>query len=1161
MSTNRRSRLAGRRGSATIPNAPSTMTTDSMLNTNTNFELDVAKKIKQGLCPRCGIQTHRVMLGGLKKVPLDNGNVRKGRCLKCNPTLHGNRPSVISPSNEEDIMQNHHQQHPTSGVAVRGAVPKFVRPPGDEFMTQASQSSMSEMSEITMNTFATTKRDPYRHARVNHHPSSQNFVRHQDHLTEEDEDDILPADNSGRTQKHENKIRIEEPLENKPSKALPLFSQNRSREPRDRARTVQPGPEVASPNKYDRINEGKIRIEEPLRRPDGVTKTQKALPLFGGRRGSTVNKNVEAERVERTRSRDIDEDSTEYSPTNTQTVSRLPRASMRANNDIRRVSIIKRTSIESDTEPGDDEDEDQHDLRGSGSQTIQQRTTRIPQRARTRAEKQTSNRPKASVPGVVREGPSSNNRIARKVEAEARSRPIPAQKQSVRPIPAQKQSADTRRATSDDEIPAHLYSIVKELRTMTGVHEIIAAMHNHYNEPKVQEIACMKIRNLSADSSYVSAIDELDGIEKIVQAMEDHESFVNVQEQGCAVIWCLASLNDSNKESIMSEGGIHCVIKALKNYSSEKGIAVWGCGALFSLSFNKANKVFIGSSGGISEIIDAMNVHSGTVEIQEIGTSALCSLSQNCHSNAEAIISGSGLSAALQGVEVNGSQFLERSCCILMANMLACRIGIEKIVTKSAVDVLMNSLTKSNDDLEYVVSVLTVLATASKNPQCSSFVGECPCVVEAMMSIMLEFSSNETIQEKAVCVLARAASVDSSRFQNSRAISLLLKSFSGRSYSMSMYVDVSQTLLILVSSDPTFVQSVKMENGVKTLVLALRKPLSARVQENICAILSTVSVDADVRDEILTSGGLKVISRIMRDKASNLNLMIWISSLLYSLSFEALGKKVIISEGLVMAIINTMKTHQSDHLSVILHNILWNLSVDNSAEVAPLVCDADGISSLLSASMSESSTDLVLSSCNALWGLTADSKFRRELDINDGIDSVLNIISAFKNNEEIQEKSIGILANMCVDRSSADKLKQVNGIRTLVRTANHHMYLPKIQRIICIALRNIAETNESNRSAICDGGGIEVVINAILNVRDSATRMDSCACLRSLAGSSNVMVKSQIVQLGGIDALMEVMDEHPTNEALQNEACATIPLLSGAADFQIVLVPRSSVEN
>jgi len=1126
------------------------MTTDNMLNTTTDFELDVAKKIKQGLCPRCGTQTHRVMLGGLKKVPLDNKNVKKGRCLNCNPTLHGKRPSVISPPNEEDIMQNHNrQQHPISGVAVRGAVPKFVRPPGDEFTTQASQSSMSEMSEITMNTFATTKRDPYRHARVNRPPSNQNFERYQDHLMEEDEDDILPADNSGRTTKHENKIRIEEPLENKPSKALPLFSQNRSREPRDRARTVQPGPEVASPNKYDRMNEGKIRIEEPLRRPDGVTKTQKALPLFGGRRGSTVNTN--AERVERTRSRDIGEDSTEYSPTNTQTVSRLPRASMRANDDIRRVSLIKKTSVESDTEPGDDEDEDQHDLRGSGSQTVQQRNTRIPQRARTRAEKQASNRPKASVPGVVREGPSSNNRIARKVEAEARSRPTPVQKQSV----------DTRRATSDDEIPAHLYSIVKELRTMTGVHEIIAAMHNNYNEPKVQEIACMKIRNLSADSSYVSAIDELDGIEKIVQAMEDHESFVNVQEQGCAVIWCLSSLNDSNKESIMSEGGIHCVIKALKKYSSEMGIALWGCGALFSLSFNKANKVFIGSSGGVSEIIDAMNVHSGTVEVQEIGTSALCSLSQSCHSNAEAIISGSGLSAALTGVEVNGSQFLERSCCILMANMLACRIGIEKIVTKSAVDVLINSLSKSNDDLEYVASVLTVLATASNNPQCSSFVGQCPCVVEAMMSIMLEFSSNETIQEKAVCVLARAASVDSSRFHNSRAVSLLLKSFSGRSYSMSMYLDVSQTLLILVSSDPTFVQSVKMENGVKTLVLALRKPLSARVQENICAILSTVSVDADIGDEILTSGGLKVISRIMRDKASNLNLMIWMSSLLYSLSFKAPGTKIIIREGLVMGIINTMKTHQSDNLSVILHNILWNLSVDNSAEVAPLLCDADGISSLLSASMSESSTDLVLSSCNALWGLTVDSGFRRELDINDGIDSVLNIISAFKNNEEIQEKSIGILANMCVDRSSADKLKQVNGIRTLVRTANHHMYLPKIQRIICIALRNIAETSESNRSAICDGGGIAVVINAILNVRDSATRMDSCACLRSLAGSTNVTVKSQIVQLGGIDALMEVMDEHPTNEALQNEACATIPLLSGAADFQIVLVPRSSVEN
>ena len=56
----------------------------------------------------------------------------------------------------------------------------------------------------------------------------------------------------------------------------------------------------------------------------------------------------------------------------------------------------------------------------------------------------------------------------------------------------------------------------------------------------------------------------------------------------------------------------------------------------------------------------------------------------------------------------------------------------------------------------------------------------------------------------------------------------------------------------------------------------------------------------------------------------------------------------------------------------------------------------------------------------------------------DAVDAFLNIATAFQGDANVQEKAIGILSNLCNNKSNADALRKLNGIRTIVRSANAH---------------------------------------------------------------------------------------------------------------------------
>ena len=1273
------------------------------------LNVDVVKRIKQGQCPRCGIQTHKLMLGGLKKVPLDNDKVAKGRCLSCNPFQSQNVivPIVSSPMEDSEVP---------------GQVPRFVN--GERNSQGSVRSMRSEMSEITMHTFQ-TKQHSYQH----HHQQQQqhshvpvsspapttavnaaskspthlassvqsfsqdsywnvtpsngsidasgtkvDMLKEMDGLPGGDDnhdksankkttlfkkvvsarrmhsfDPMKQGEIPGRQQSsldqqrnrtdrnidnnngvsHQNKIRLEDTDGVLSSKPLPLFGATNSREHRNitpvsSLRQIQVNTPATAPHassvssRYARINENKIKLEEPIHGEDGaaIESPPKPLPLFGAsnrREHRNVNPssslqhvsvaddsrpNASANRYNRINENKIKlEDPIRIDDTDDDNVAKpLPLFSSNkrhtnrdhnnsfgsVNNNINDVSVsapsgkvnVKPVTLakkDSDTEPPLEDPK----IMNSNTQTTASRAP-VMRRSVQAMAKEAVSRPRATVPGVVRE--NNAPRAAKQMNSISHNSNLSAAGNTFRsrrsvPVSSANVVGQSRESSGEENIPEHISLILKRMKTMTRIPEIVQAMLQHSDEPKIQEIGCMKFRNLSAHPSYVSGVKDVGGIEIIIRSMDTHINHIGVQEQGCAALWCLAAQSDENKEEIQAEGGITSILSAIKIHINEENLIVWACGALYSIAFNDSSKVLVGSSGGIEAIVQAMEIHSHHPGIQDHAILALDALCNGSQSNSIIVSSCRGIEAIMNALREHKCRRLRLSGCKLLAKMSTYpRITMNQYVS-SEPDLFLDVLLACGTHLDVALSILSLLSSAMLDLRACATICKETRLVDLIADLILAYENNSFIHEKGMLIIRCAASSgDCTYFKGTSTIDAIKVVLESRSISTSLLLDVTNILLNWISFDSNVVRSFKKSEGLKMLLSLIRRPQSSQVQEKIISIIASLLSDSDresVVDEFLnSSGSVKLLSKIMSDNQNDEYLQTRCCSILYVMSSMSKGRRIILEQGFLNYVLNFMRSFHAPLIQEFSCNIIWNLSIDLE-DTVEAICESDGLSQLLTAATETNELRSNRSSfnqysgiaCSAIWNLSQNTVIRKQLDMLDAVDALLNIAAAFRNDKNTQEMAIGILSNMCKDKSSADKLRQVNGIRTIIRSANTHAYNKKIQEITCVALRNMALSSPNNLQAVCNDGGIDIVVGAILNNKDEDVRVEACACLRALSNTNLTDVKASIVKAGGIDALMEVMDDHPANELLQTEACATIPLLSGAADFQIVLVPRSAVGN
>mmetsp|Transcript_8958 Transcript_8958/g.13227 ORF Transcript_8958/g.13227 Transcript_8958/m.13227 type:complete len:1367 (-) Transcript_8958:202-4302(-) len=789
---------------------------------------------------------------------------------------------------------------------------------------------------------------------------------------------------------------------------------------------------------------------------------------------------------------------------------------------------------------------------------------------------------RATRPGVVRESGTggassslSNDRVARKMQSDGANRSSMSRSSggaTAQPPPLQQRRTRNRGEngsnSSSNDIPPHVVPIINQMKTMTSVPEILDIMVANSQVAKVQEVGCMKFRNLSSHPSFISGIRDAGGIGYIIRALDQHINNKGVQEQGCAALWCLSVNGDENKDAIQLEGGVTSIVNAMREFGGNICLLTWAIGALCSLSYHPTCKVFIGSSGGIVEIVRAMQAQGSSMAVQELGLKCLWNLARESQSNVESICYHDGVTAIVTAISDHSSCDIiqEWGCKVLcvmgsfyndMHNNDVLR-SIVEVGGLAAVVSIMRDHMRSSD---VVSASMTFLASTAQIPDCCENIVSAGGIDAVSSAILAYYQSRngDTIKNQGCSILANLALYSSNKmmFAESKAVEAIMNVLSCRSNSINVYVDSCSVLLNLVLGDDYAKSLILSSNGVDTLTGLLKRPLSKTAQDLMCANLAAIIESSSAIISFLSADGVGTVGTILEERYEEEPVQASTCLLFRNVASNSQGRSEMLEKMVVHAIVNSMRSHpRSDYIQEHACCALWNLSVDD--ECAAAVSEAEGVAELLSAT-GHSSEMVVEAACGALMNLTATSDdVRRELGLIDGLDVVLNIIANFQNNIGILVKAIGILTNLCTDNKVAGDLERTDGISKLIQASNIHAYVPQVQEMFCVAIRNLCSKSFPNQRVVLNGGGIEAVVNAILNNKTESVQEEGCACLRTLAGSGADDIKSHIVKAGGIDAIMEVMDEHPTNESLQAEACATIPLLSGAADFQIVLVPRGA---
>lgn len=211
-----------------------------------------------------------------------------------------------------------------------------------------------------------------------------------------------------------------------------------------------------------------------------------------------------------------------------------------------------------------------------------------------------------------------------------------------------------------------------------------------------------------------------------------------------------------------------------------------------------------------------------------------------------------------------------------------------------------------------------------------------------------------------------------------------------------------------------------------------------------------------------------------------------------------------------------------------------------------------GVTIILQSMRACDSVDVYEWACKLLHLLTAQPKNLETITSEGGLEAIFVAMLKWKHDIRIIEDALSVVSKIA---SIGFDLEAFTWVEMIVNISKIHSSISCIQKLSCMILSDLAKVSFDNQKVIASCGGIDVAKNAILHYRDPRVHEEACACLRSLSCSKSVSILRHIAQSDVIDALTKAIDEHPTNNRIQNEANSAIPFICGHVDYKVEIIP------
>lgn len=325
----------------------------------------------------------------------------------------------------------------------------------------------------------------------------------------------------------------------------------------------------------------------------------------------------------------------------------------------------------------------------------------------------------------------------------------------------------------------------------------------------------------------------------------------------------------------------------------------------------------------------------------------------------------------------------------------------------------------------------------------------------------------------------------------------------------------------------------------------LATPDDEELQLKAIISLRKFSTNDGLRQFIGESGGVAVVSTVMRAYPRNEHLVINSFMLLANLAFENSENKDLIRKvNTIEKVISLMGQHQ-EHEEIQGWACLALRNFSNNNKNNQMRLANGGIESITKAMKRFTKSKQVQIHGSAALGNVAAGDLTCQMRCRDlgGINVILDAMQDNVLSSSLQEHGIVAIRNLCVkNQKNQRRIGELGGIELLVQAMTAHQDVRSIQLKACAAIRYLAY-DATNRELLGRNGALTMIVKALEIIDSSSSHgteeADHILKAMSNATFDNSENKRVLGRCNGIDVVFTVLEAHSQAPEIQ-ESCLRV---------------------
>jgi hypothetical protein len=653
-------------------------------------------------------------------------------------------------------------------------------------------------------------------------------------------------------------------------------------------------------------------------------------------------------------------------------------------------------------------------------------------------------------------------------------------------------------------------------------------------------------------------------VSEIIDSMKRNPKKHDVLKEGCYFLQnmlCNPGILPETIQSITSKGLVPIVVDAMTGAPSEYLEAA--CGVLANLAISESARSQIGMyAPSVSVLLTVLGLTKASENARKCSLTALKLLATGIDGIKAQIIHLGGIQKGLDLLKTSNDVALVDSALKLLAGLtkdnkanalvLADAGGFDLVTSEmskhpnlphiqaSCCEVLRHLPIENVEQAKLVTELILAAFKKNRDDKVLQFEG---CHVLLQNSCQYEAIS-KLLQSKRIFPISSDRRRSSSRQKieqhfdetNQEARQTLA---TGNVFKIS--AGASLDIDSIIRSKPLVDDPVA--NKIRLVIKkALKHPDDSKIQDKACEVLRKWATSDDIASKIVFLGGLKMLSKAMRDHPEESIVQAEASALLAELVWvNPPCITEIIAEGFLSLVLTSMKNHETHHkVQQMGCGFFRAMSYDFANH--PSINSVDGVSEIIdSMKRNPKKHDVLKEGCYFLQNMLCNPDILPEmirLIVSEGIAlTIIDSIFEKVDDDEYHGAACGLLANLSIDDYARKHIGSYDSsVSTLLKVLGLGVDVDACKCALT-TLKLLATGNDDYKDKIVRHGGIKSVIDLLTSNSIDVVMIDSGLGLLSELTKNNSKISQLLLDQDGLEFVTKTMSYHSTSSHVQARAC------------------------